>query len=221
MFSFIIRFAIYRATIDETNQINESFLTGPKNIHLDMNPWWYFESSNDVLFGLNSILYNDSQDLIKENNLIIQSMGPHIQCVLNFENNLSEDGGTILIPGYHKHLDTWCETYQSLRKPLPWLSLNNKIENELIQLSKRIPLKEGCVLMWNQTMFHGTSPNKSTNCRFAQYLKAFSHTKNFPLDSNGINERLLRRKHLIEQLLNQNGLRENISTLGEKLFGLV
>ena len=34
-------------------------------------------------------------------------------------------------------------------------------------------MREGSVLIWNQIMFHGTSPNYSKVCRMAQFLKAF------------------------------------------------
>ena len=35
------------------------------------------------------------------------------------------------------------------------------------------------MLIWDQTVAHGTAPNHSTNCRMAQYLKAFPRSKTF------------------------------------------
>jgi hypothetical protein len=35
------------------------------------------------------------------------------------------------------------------------------------------------VLIWNQTLAHGTAPNDSKHCRMAQYMKAFSRSAAF------------------------------------------
>ena len=37
--------------------------------------------------GANSLMYDDPQDFIRENNLIVEDMGRHVQCVLNFMDN--------------------------------------------------------------------------------------------------------------------------------------
>ena len=39
---------------------------------------------------------------------------------------------------------------------------------------------QGSVLIWDQTMAHGTAPNASRNCRMAQYLKAGPRSLSFP-----------------------------------------
>jgi hypothetical protein len=66
---------------------------GKKNIHLDLNPWWWLESSDDVLTGVETLQYTTPQDFIRENNLVVASMGRNVQCVLNFADNHVEDGG--------------------------------------------------------------------------------------------------------------------------------
>lgn len=38
---------------------------------------------------------------------------------------------------------------------------------------------KGSVLIWNQTLAHGTAPNDSNHCRMAQYMKAFSRSAVF------------------------------------------
>lgn len=43
-------------------------------------------------------------------------MGCHVQCVLNFEENEAIDGGTILVPKFHKHIEQWCEADNSVVK---------------------------------------------------------------------------------------------------------
>lgn len=86
------RFTIYRATQVENGQ---GFITGPRNVHLDMNPWWWVESSKLVEDGVETLKYTNGQDFIRENNHVVRSMGRHVQCVMNFVDNVEEDGGTI------------------------------------------------------------------------------------------------------------------------------
>jgi hypothetical protein len=44
-----------------------------------------------------------------------------VQCVLNFADNLEEDGGTIIVPRFHKHVKVWCAENVLLRKQVPFL----------------------------------------------------------------------------------------------------
>jgi hypothetical protein len=45
----------------------------------------------------------------------------HVQCVLNFADNLEEDGGTIIVPRFHKYVKAWCAENAHLRKQVPFL----------------------------------------------------------------------------------------------------
>jgi len=61
------RFTIYRATIteeDEEAKKKEEFSTGDRNLHLDLNPWWWQEDSADIKTGINNIQYTDPQVII-------------------------------------------------------------------------------------------------------------------------------------------------------------
>jgi len=150
-----------------------------------MNPWWWLEASPDILVGADCIQYRDPQDFVKENNLVVSSMGPHVQAVLNFSHNEEEDGGTIVVPEFHSHLAQWCEEHSSVRKPVPFVTFYEKNEEEhrceqsLLRQSRRVPMKAGSVLIWNQTLAHGTQPNASRRNRAAQFLKAFSRSHVF------------------------------------------
>jgi hypothetical protein len=79
----------------------------------------------------NVIQYKDSQDFIKENNLVVKSMGCHVQCILNFEDNEEADGGTILVPKFHKHIEQWCK--DDNRK----VQRNAHLHNENIKKEKK------------------------------------------------------------------------------------
>lgn len=122
------RFTVYRATELGEFDISdgEKYSTDRKNVHLDLNPWWHYESSSDITHGLESLQYNDKQDFIRENNLVVESMGCHIQCVLNFHDNQADDGGTIVVPKFHHRMKEWAHNNIHLRKPLPWVQFPAK-----------------------------------------------------------------------------------------------
>lgn len=70
------RFTIYRATIsDDPNIDAQIFTTGAANLHLDLNPWWWQEDAIEIKGGLCTLTYEDEQDFIKENNMVVSSMG--------------------------------------------------------------------------------------------------------------------------------------------------
>ena len=225
------RYTIYRATVtgasDSNTEIND-FKTGNKNIHLDMNPWWHAESSQDIINGRDALLYNDSQDFIKENNLVVKSMGMHIQAVINILDNEAIDGGTLIVPASHKHMHKWAESNLRLRKPLPFLTFrDNAVEELLLSRAHRIPMKAGSVLLWNQSVFHGTCPNESNNCRMAQFIKGFSRSLSFK--SKEVNQtetgvystpQLQRRAHLLQESLTNSNALGAVSSLGKSLFAL-
>ena len=97
--------------------------------------------------------YENDLDFIKENNNVVESMGLHVQCVLNFADNIEDDGGTIIVPRFHKLIRLWCEVHADMKRPIPWLEL--KANDPMVRYGQRIPMREGSVLIWNQTMFHG------------------------------------------------------------------
>jgi hypothetical protein len=201
------RFTIYRAT-----QLGgENMSTGPRNIHLDLNPWWWLESSQEVLDGLETITYEKDSDLIKENNLVVRSMGRHVQCVLNFTDNLEEDGGTIVVPKFHRYIEKWSRDNAALRRPIPWLTMES--DCDMLPFAQRVPMRRGSVLVWDQTVFHGTSPNRSCTCRTAQYLKAFPR-------ACMSEQRLNRRSSLVRQMLEKNNSISVVTPLGVEVFGL-
>jgi hypothetical protein len=161
--------------------------TGQRNIHLDLNPWWWQEGARDILIGADSLTYSTPEDLVRENNLVACNMGPHVQCVLNFLDNREEDGGTLVVPGFHRVLAQWCEREAAcgMRRKAPFVTFNQRAplelasEQALLDLSVRVSMRAGSVLVWHQTLAHGTQPNASKVCRLAQFMKAFSRSAAF------------------------------------------
>ena len=39
----------------------QTTILGERNVHLDLNPWWWLESSKDILSGVDTLKYDDPQ----------------------------------------------------------------------------------------------------------------------------------------------------------------
>ena len=96
--------------------------------------------------GVDSLNYESLQDFIRENNLVVRSMGRTVQCVLNFTDNLSDDGGTVLIPGFHRVMQAWTEANLAFHRPRPWFNYsdfpNDTMGQRLLDLAIRVPLRQ-------------------------------------------------------------------------------
>lgn len=66
----------------------------------------------------------------------------HVQCVLNFADNLEEDGGTLIVPFFHRFLKEWCRKNDYIRKNLPWVTLPKETESELLTYAHRVTMRE-------------------------------------------------------------------------------
>ncbi len=83
-----------------------------------------------------------AQDFIKENNLVVDSMGSQVQCVLNFQDNRDEDGGTLVVPGFHRYLQRWAAENAAARRPLPWVEFSAAEEERLLSYAHRVSMRE-------------------------------------------------------------------------------
>ena len=61
---------------------------------------------------------------------------------MNFLPNLPEDGGTLVVPKFHKYMREYCETHAHLRKPLPWVQFPAEVEEVLLRHAHRVPMRE-------------------------------------------------------------------------------
>jgi hypothetical protein len=86
----------------------------------------------------------------------------NIQGVLSLNDNDTGMGGLQIIPTLFKQLESWLERQPKGRSRV----LEEKVDFEVIN----VPSKAGDLVIWDTRMAHGTSPNRSTVPRFAQYL---------------------------------------------------
>ncbi len=86
---------------------------------------------------------------------------------------------------------------------------------ELLSFGQRIPMLAGSVLIWDQTMAHGSAPNTSKRCRFAQFLRAFPRN-----EASISSSRLERRASRLKRCLEESGALDILTSEGKHVFGL-
>lgn len=169
------RFLLYRNTEVQTNESENSVAVTWKtkrNIHLDMDPWDYYIDKNTTN-RLNDLKFHELQNFIQENNSVTEAMGLSVQGILNVSENLESDGGTLVVPGFHKFHKKYFDVnsigaivQKDKRFSVPEF-------DPLQKLAQRVPMKAGSLLVWDQRVIHGANPNKSKNCRFGIPVRCF------------------------------------------------
>jgi ectoine hydroxylase-related dioxygenase (phytanoyl-CoA dioxygenase family) len=66
----------------------------------------------------------------------------HVQCVLNFLDNVDEDGGTLVVPKFHTYLPEFCAEFAHLRRPLPWVQFPGEVEAQLLRRAHRVTMRQ-------------------------------------------------------------------------------
>jgi len=165
------RWNIYLPTqVEELGTKKVSWKT-KTNIHLDMNPSRYSHDEPKVLEIRDQLKFEDLYDFITENNLVVQSMGTAVQGLINLEDNTEEDGGLIIVPGFHKVYDEWLATMDKADFDEKKNSYQFPNDSEFLKLAQRIPMKSGSFVVWDQRCAHGSRPNESENFRMAQFIR--------------------------------------------------
>ena len=196
------------------------------NLHLDMNPWSYVEDEdNSIQIGiLSSLKYGSDNHWITENNEPgCAAIGElHVQGLVNLADNLEEDGGFWLVPGFHKYLAQWAKQRESLRKTFGkhqrFILLDRADIPELYSAACHISTRAGSAIIWDQRTLHGSRVNASLRPRYAQFFKMFP--RKHPAMSP---ERERYRREAILRKLQQENIdpETDLTLLGKNLFGLV
>lgn len=190
-----------------------------RNLHLDLNPWDYMadDSGKCVQERLDKLQYGRSdRAFIAENNDVHKSMGVCIQAIVNLSDIVDPDsGGTIIVPGFHNTFDEWVtsgEVDEGQQREGP-MQYKFDDDHPIQSLAQHPNLRQGSLLVWDQRVVHGSTPNKSTSSRQAVPIRAFSQQA---VSEKRANERGL----AIEKQLDACGFREELTDLGRKVFGL-
>ena len=197
------------------------------NVHLDLHPW-NFAAPGDVL-PTEDLAFDTLRDFSRETNAVSSATGPHCQGVVALLDNRAEDGGTVLVPGFHAAFARWVDAlgdpawYAAAHEDwranrLVWRgagagSFKFGSNDGVHRLKARVSMREGSFLIWDQRVAHGSAPNASDRPRMAQFVKGFRR-------SGAGAARLARRAARIRVELARAGTAGEVSALGRRVFGL-
>ena len=216
------------------------------NLHLDVNPWCYVAGHR----GVEDLSFENLRDFPVELNRATSAGGPHIQGVLSLIDNRVEDGGTVLVPGFHRCFDAWvkalrpsggelhpgdaddpCQVSALFDRGATAEDVWGKDRSWLVgrrgpggswkfadgdparALARRVPVRAGCLLLWDQRVAHGAAANDSDRPRAAQFVRAFRRTP-------ATHARLVARAKLVLSGLKDAGTLGVVTEEGWRLFGL-
>ncbi|KAL9642528.1 hypothetical protein ABK040_011095 [Willaertia magna] len=183
-----------------------------KNIHIDRNPWLYVYGKNNY-----EQCFPGSYDYLPEFCSEFNEAGSFndgivkVQGLLNFIDNREQDGGFTIVPKFNKYFEKWVELTKNTnlgKKRMSFIILNHI--DSISEYGVRIPLRKGDLLIWDICMPHGSSPNNSERMRLCQFIKMFKAP--MKLKEN--------RKKIIKTIVKKEMGENELTELGEKLFGL-
>ncbi|EGC39683.1 hypothetical protein DICPUDRAFT_52501 [Dictyostelium purpureum] len=210
------------ATATSTKEDYENWKT-VHNLHLDMNPFLFLEDENDEhrqkIFSTLNYKHGDSFFIENNNPGSLKLDELHIQGLINLCDNKDEDGGFILVPGFHNHLEEWTKNNHSLKmkyglhQDFICVPPENKIYNQAI----RITARAGSLILWNQKMLHGSKPNNSGRPRLAMFVKMFPSTQ---IPKETLNRRCESIKESFEKHNNHPIETSSLTDTQKKVLGL-
>ncbi|CAE7577804.1 hypothetical protein AK812_SmicGene37067 [Symbiodinium microadriaticum] len=211
------RWCLYRAT-------QAGGMPTKNNLHLDLHPWRYLQGDTRI----EDLRYQQGHehDFSLEIPRARADDGPHVQGVLNLIENLEEDGGTQLVPGFHRIFEKWqrdlgdeSDWQFKSGQATNWLhpgdggaSFKFHEQDPIHALSHRIPMRQGSLLLWDQRCVHGSRPNQSSRIRMAQFIRAFRRSPLSP-------QRARARARAIRRKIQAAGLLDTVSDDGWRVFG--
>jgi hypothetical protein len=145
-------------------------------VHLDIAPWEYATDSPSLRKTAGEMQYERLEAFRHENNAVTASDGRAVQGLINLVDNCAADGGTLVVPQFHRHFDTWLESQGegafapgvTAYKGTPALARQGSFGRRAV----RVTARRGSLLCWDSRLIHGSAPNKSAaTLRIAQFLK--------------------------------------------------
>jgi hypothetical protein len=156
------RYGMMRPTkdilINGEKMSNEKWKTQEKWLHWDMNPWCV--GSKEENFEVQHFQFpSENNSNYKEDT--------KLQGFLTFSDATDKDGGFLCIPGFHKNLEKWTKMNTSKNKTH---FIGVPVDDPMVQFAQRIPVRSGCLVIWNSKLPHCNFPNDSCNFRLNQYV---------------------------------------------------
>jgi hypothetical protein len=222
------RFCLYRPTRGIVESPGAAAVDKPEwktrgNLHLDIHPWHYLDNTTEI----EDLAFDNLRDFPRELNMATSCSGPHVQGVLSLQDSRAEDGGTLIVPRFHHNFSAWVTSMGPPEGHLDdsghanWLTARQgggasyKFvgSDSIYDAGRRVPVRQGSFLLWDQRVAHGSQPNDSDKHRIAQFIKA---VRREPVSAR----RQQRRSNVIETAMTAAGTIDLLTPLGRRVFGL-
>ena len=90
------------------------------------------------------------------------------QAILYLTDTAADQGALTLVPGFHRRIEAWLAGLPEGADPR---------RQDLSAAARPIAARAGDLVIWNQALPHGASPNRSPRPRLAQYVNMYSAEK--------------------------------------------
>jgi hypothetical protein len=129
------------------------------------------------------------------------------QGLLTLTDASEKDGGFHCVPGGHRFAMEWAGIASQYRRTYCTKDNIQVAEDDPLQsMVHPVPLRRGCLLVWNSLLFHGNRPNHSSRFRVVQYIRMLPFGTPYCPLLDATDQHLLPNDFCI-------------SSLGKKLFG--
>lgn len=209
----------------------------PASLHLDVNPWSYVSQEHT---DLEALRYEASGEQVRTGDEALPlpdfraeisaaqgaGAGQHVQGVLNLVDNDEADGGTCLVPGFHRCFPDWLDSLGALEENLSqagpcWVqpreggggTFKFSGRDPLWLLQRRVPVRAGSLVLWDTLLAHGSRPNASANFRIAQFVRGFRAGQMSP-------SRAEARAESTRMHLQASGVLPSLGPLAPHVFGV-
>eukprot|EP01048_Picozoa_sp_COSAG05_P018115 COSAG05_NODE_2590_length_2865_cov_2.359364_1_plen_532_part_00 len=202
--------------------------TNNPGAHLDLCPWAYLPRAGrrqDPEADIEALRYEGPDrvrqlcDFRAEINCVLGEFGPHNQGVLNLVDNEDNDGGTALVPGFHRCFAAWSAALGSWEANRMYQRRRGNAfvfgdpRDPIHALMRRVTLRAGSLLLWNQCTVHGAEPNASDRVRVAQFVRGFRAGEMGPARKEA-------RAKAVRRELETAGLMHELGPLAPHVFGI-
>jgi len=186
------------------------------NVHLDLNPWEFFDSGSAVRNRLSSLRYglSGNRAFVAENNIVHKSMGRVVQGILtltDLSSTSESSGGTIVVPGSHAKLERWVRNNERNGVTHERVTDQNTFGADTLRMAQRVCMRPGSLLIWDQRLIHGSTTNRSERLRCGVPIRYFNAGQ---MDEVRAKDRASDLRH---QIL---GFEDELTDLGRQVFGL-
>lgn len=198
------RWAIYRPTCI----VGKQYAT-PDNIHLDINPWRFIQNDPKIWATVDALDYSSLRDFVVENNHVtISSRGKQVQGIINLADNYENDGGLVVVAGFHRLFEEWVNTLGQMNDPECRFKIADY--DVLQKFATRVTCRAGSLVIWDQRLVHGSKSNNSEQFRGVQFIKMFDGSRIPP-------KRAKARRLSIQRQLKQTMI--DVNDIGRTVFG--